>query len=184
MINLVLPPLIAQMYAQGKRSELERALRIFSTIAGVPSLVFLTGFMLLGGQILVLLSAAKVAAGCSGSCRLVSQMTGHHKQAGQQADPPAFYRRSPAGGARLQTCGGRGGGRNHGMAERNHGADRQEADRGVDPRELLPLVVPESPLEPVSAPRRGDTSPVFQRLASRRSTEDLGQEVRRGETVG
>src|SRR5215203_5801561 len=95
------------------------------------------------------------------------------------------YRRSPAGGAGLRTYGGRrGGGRNHGSAEHDHGADRQEAGWDMDPRELLPLVVPEGPLEPVSAPRRGGTSPVSQRLASRRSTEDLGQEVRRGETLG
>jgi hypothetical protein len=31
--------------------------------------------------------------------------------------------------------------------------------------------------------QRGGTSPVFQRLASRRSTEGVGQEVRRGETL-
>jgi O-antigen/teichoic acid export membrane protein len=103
VINLVLPPIIAEMYAQGKTARLERTLRAFSTIAGAPSLVFLTGFMLLGGSILglvygprlfppgslavqqgalvlVLLSAAKVAAVWAGSCGLVLQMTGHHKQ--------------------------------------------------------------------------------------------------------
>jgi hypothetical protein len=77
-----------------------------------------------------------------------------------------------------------GGGRNHRTAERDHGADRQEAGRDVDPRELLPFVVPVGPFEPVSAPRRGGKSPVFRRLASRRSTEDVGWEVRRGETLG
>jgi O-antigen/teichoic acid export membrane protein len=95
MINLVLPPVIAEMYAQGKTGRLERTLRTISTIAGVPSAMFPTGFMLLGGpilglvygdyyrhgaEILVLLSAAKVAAVCSGSCGLVLQMTGHHQQ--------------------------------------------------------------------------------------------------------
>jgi O-antigen/teichoic acid export membrane protein len=95
VINLVLPPVIAEMYAQGKTVRLERTLRTFSTIAGVPSMVFLIGFMLLGGPILglvyggyytsgagilVLLSAAKVAAVWSGSCGLVLQMTGHHKE--------------------------------------------------------------------------------------------------------
>jgi O-antigen/teichoic acid export membrane protein len=95
VVNLVLPPLIAEMYTQGKTTRLERTLRTFSTIAGVPSMVLLVGFMLLGGtvlglvygdyyrsgaEILVLLSAAKVAAVWSGSCGLVLQMTGHHKQ--------------------------------------------------------------------------------------------------------
>ncbi len=105
--------------------------------------------------------------------------------AGQQADPPAFCGRSPAGGVRLRTYEGRrGGSRNHRTAKRDHGADRQEAGRDVDPRELLPLIVPEGPLEPVIKPRLGGTSPVFQRLASRSSTEDIGQEVCRGETLG
>ena len=103
--------------------------------------------------------------------------------AGQPADPPALYDRSPAGGVRLRTYRGRGGGCNHHTAKRDNGADRQEAGRDVDPRELLPLVVPEGPLEPFSDSRRGGTSPVFQRLALRSSTEDVGQEVRRGETL-
>jgi hypothetical protein len=104
--------------------------------------------------------------------------------AAQSPDQPAFHRRSPAGGARLRTYGGRRGDRNHGTAERDHEADRQETDRDVNLRELIPLVVPEGPLEPVSGSRQGGTSSVFQRLASRRSTEDVGQEVRRGETLG
>jgi O-antigen/teichoic acid export membrane protein len=64
-------------------------------MSGVPTLLFLTMFMLLGGQILrlvcgdyyrhgagilMLLSAAKVATVCSGFYGLVIQMTGHHKQ--------------------------------------------------------------------------------------------------------
>jgi O-antigen/teichoic acid export membrane protein len=93
--NLVLPPIIAEMYAQGKTAELERTLRTFSTVSGVPALAFLAGFMLLGGPVLglvygdyyrsgalvlVLLSAAKVAAVWAGSCGLVLQMTNHHAQ--------------------------------------------------------------------------------------------------------
>lgn len=93
--NLVLPPIIAEMYAQGKTTELERTLRAFSTVSGVPALLLLAGFMLLGGPVLglvygdyyrsgalvlVLLSAAKVAAVWAGSCGLVLQMTNHHMQ--------------------------------------------------------------------------------------------------------
>ena len=95
IVNLVLPPLIAEMYAQGKTTELERALRAFSTVSGLPALLLLAGFVLLGGPVLglvygdyyrsgvlvlVLLSAAKVVAVWAGSCGLVLQMTGHHKQ--------------------------------------------------------------------------------------------------------
>ncbi len=90
--NLVLPPIIAEMYAQGRTVELERTLRSFSTVSGVPSMLFLIVFMLLGGPILglvygpyyqsaalvlVLLSAGKLAAVWAGSCGAVLQFTGH-----------------------------------------------------------------------------------------------------------
>jgi len=92
IVNLVLPPIVAEMYAQGKTANLEPTLRTFSTLAGVPSMVVLAGFMMLGGPILgvvygdyyragalvlVLLSAAKLVAVWSGSCGLVLQFTGH-----------------------------------------------------------------------------------------------------------
>ena len=90
--NLVLPPIIAEMYAQGRTGQLERTLRSFSTLSGVPSLLFLIVFMVLGGPILglvygnayssaalilVLLSAGKLAAVWAGSCGAVLQFTGH-----------------------------------------------------------------------------------------------------------
>ena len=95
VIHLGLPPVIAEMCNQDKTGRLERTLRSYSTLYSVPSLLFLTVFMLLGGQILglvcgdyyrngagilILLSAAKVAAFCCGFCGLVLKMTDHHKQ--------------------------------------------------------------------------------------------------------
>jgi len=92
LTNLVLPPIIAEMYAQGRTGTLERTLRSFSTLSGVPSLLVLIVFMLLGGPILgvvygsgyqsaamvlVLLSAGKLAAVWAGSCGAVLQFTGH-----------------------------------------------------------------------------------------------------------
>jgi O-antigen/teichoic acid export membrane protein len=92
LTNLVLPPIIAEMYAQGRTAELEGTLRSFSTLSGVPSLLVLIMFMLLGGPILgvvygsgyqsaamvlVLLSAGKLAAVWAGSCGAVLQFTGH-----------------------------------------------------------------------------------------------------------
>jgi O-antigen/teichoic acid export membrane protein len=92
LTNLVLPPIIAEMYAQGRTAELEGTLRSFSTLSGVPSLLVLIVFMLLGGPILgvvygsgyqsaamvlVLLSAGKLAAVWAGSCGAVLQFTGH-----------------------------------------------------------------------------------------------------------
>lgn len=90
--NLVVPPIVAEMYSQGKTVELERTLRTFSTLAGAPSLLVLVAFILLGGPllglvygdyyqsgatVLVLLSAAKMVAVWSGSCGTVLQYTGH-----------------------------------------------------------------------------------------------------------
>ena len=95
IVNLVLPPIVSEMYAQGQTGRLERTLRTFSTLAGVPSLLVLMVFMLLGGPILglvyskpiyssltavlvlLILSAAKLTAVWSGSCGLVLQFTGH-----------------------------------------------------------------------------------------------------------
>jgi O-antigen/teichoic acid export membrane protein len=95
IVNLVLPPIVAEMYAQGQTGRLERTLRTFSTLAGVPSLLILIVFMLLGGPILglvyskpiysgdtavvvlLILSTAKLMAVWAGSCGLVLQFTGH-----------------------------------------------------------------------------------------------------------
>jgi O-antigen/teichoic acid export membrane protein len=95
IVNLVLPPIVSEMYAQGRTGRLERTLRTFSTLAGVPSLLVLMVFMLLGGPILglvyskpvyhgdtavlvlLILGAAKLVAVWSGSCGLVLQFTGH-----------------------------------------------------------------------------------------------------------
>src|ERR687897_1860283 len=48
VVNLVMPPIVAEMYVQGRIARLERTLRAFSTLAGVPALLVLVGFMLLG----------------------------------------------------------------------------------------------------------------------------------------
>jgi O-antigen/teichoic acid export membrane protein len=52
VIHLVLPPVIAEMCNQDKTGRLKRTLRSYSTLYGVPCVLFLTVFMLLGGQIL------------------------------------------------------------------------------------------------------------------------------------
>jgi len=90
--NLVLPPVVAEMYARGQTVEMERTVRTFSTLAAAPSLLLLVGFMVAGGPILglvygsyyqsgavvlVLLSAARMVAVWSGSCGTVLQFTGH-----------------------------------------------------------------------------------------------------------
>jgi hypothetical protein len=161
IVNLVLPPIVAEMYAQGQTGRLERTLRTFSTLAGVPSLLVLIVFMLLGGPILglvyskpiysshtavlvlLILSAAKLTAVWSGSCG-----SPELDVTGQRTHQPALFRRGYIGDATLRAGGGRlRGGGNHDLAERDNGAPRQEEDRDVDPSALLPLPVSEGPAE-------------------------------------
>ena len=130
---------------------MERALRNFSTLSGVLSLLVLIVFMLLGGPILgvvygsgyqsaamVLLSAGKLAAVWAGSCGAVLQFTGHQRwmlRVNLLSSP--LCSRGPAGGARLRTDRGRQhDGRYHCLAERGTGVGRQEKDH-VDLREPL-----------------------------------------------
>ncbi len=92
IVNLVLPPLIAEMYAQGRRRELERMLRATATVAGIPAFVALTTFILFGGPILslvfgdyyregatilALLSIAQLVNVWSGAGTVTLSYTGH-----------------------------------------------------------------------------------------------------------
>lgn len=92
IVNAVLPPIIAEMYARGERARLEGILRPFATLAGIPSVIALALFALAGGPILgfvygefysggalvlALLSLGKLALVVSGSCGLTLQMTGN-----------------------------------------------------------------------------------------------------------
>jgi O-antigen/teichoic acid export membrane protein len=52
VVNSVVSPLIAQMYAQGRQQELQPTLRAVATLASVPAFAALVGFVLLGGAIL------------------------------------------------------------------------------------------------------------------------------------
>lgn len=92
IVNSVVPPLIADMYAQGKKRQLERVLRAAATLSGVPAFLVLAGFILLGGPILglafgdyyrdgatvlALLSVGQLVYAWAGSCGLALMMTGH-----------------------------------------------------------------------------------------------------------
>jgi len=92
IVNAVVPPLIAEMYAQGDIKGLEVILRSVATLAGIPSLLILVVFVFYGESILgvlfgeyyeagitvlVLLSIGQVANVWAGSCGLVLMMTGH-----------------------------------------------------------------------------------------------------------
>jgi O-antigen/teichoic acid export membrane protein len=90
----VTPPIIAELYAQGRKRELERNLRGAATLAGLPTVVALVVFILFGrsvmghlyspfyaqgATILIILTAGRVLAVWTGSCGLVLIMTGHQR---------------------------------------------------------------------------------------------------------
>ena len=90
--NSVLPPLIAEMYPQGRKRELERTLRTVATVAGIPAFLALAAFILFGGPILglmfgdnyrggapilALLSLAQLVNVWSGSGSITLSYTGH-----------------------------------------------------------------------------------------------------------
>ena len=92
IVNAVVPPLIAEMYAHGKKRELEQILRITATIAGIPAFGIVLVFILFSGPILGLVYGEFYRAGSSvlmllslgqlinvwaGSCGLTLIMTGH-----------------------------------------------------------------------------------------------------------
>ncbi len=92
LVNLVVPPFIADLYARGEKKRLERILRHTATIAGVPALFALLAFVFFGGPILgmvytpafrtgavvlALLSIGKLVNVLTGSCGVTMSMTGH-----------------------------------------------------------------------------------------------------------
>ena len=92
IVNGVLPPVIAGLYARGERGRLEDTMRPIATLAGIPALLALVVFALAGGPILglvygdfyregaavlALLTLGKLAAVWAGSCGLTLQMTGN-----------------------------------------------------------------------------------------------------------
>jgi O-antigen/teichoic acid export membrane protein len=92
VVNGVLPPLIAEMYAQGRRQQLERTLRATAAVAGIPAFLVLATFIVFGkpilglvfgdyfregAAILALLSLAQLVNVWSGAGTLTLSYTGH-----------------------------------------------------------------------------------------------------------
>ena len=91
----VIPPIIAELHAQGKMRQLERALRAGATLAGIPSFAILMVFMFAGpwvletvwrrpifreaAPILVVLSIGRLVAVWAGSAGVTLMMTGHQR---------------------------------------------------------------------------------------------------------
>ena len=94
MINAVVPPLVAEMYSQGRREDLERTLRGVATLSGIPALlasmvcIFFAGPIMVlvfgedyrgGAIVLALLSVGLLASVLAGSCGVVLAYSGHQK---------------------------------------------------------------------------------------------------------
>lgn len=94
MVNAILPPMIAEMYAQNRREELEGIIRAMTTLTGIPAVLASAACILFAGPILslvygsyyregavvlALLSVGLLVSVWTGSCGLTLQMTGHQK---------------------------------------------------------------------------------------------------------
>jgi len=94
IIQGVIPPIAAELYAQGRIGDMERALRGAASLAGLPSFLVLIAFILFGPMImrigygpyyeqgstaLIILSTGRLVAVWTGSCSVVLMMTGHQK---------------------------------------------------------------------------------------------------------
>jgi O-antigen/teichoic acid export membrane protein len=94
IVSAIAPPLIAEMYSQGRRGDLEHALRSMATLTGIPAWLASMGCIFFAGPILglvygdyyregaivlALLSVGLFASVCAGSCGIVLAYTGHQK---------------------------------------------------------------------------------------------------------
>ncbi len=92
LINLLVPPYIAELYAKGETRRLERILRQTAALAGIPAVLVLFTFIFFGGSILgtfypdayragatilAILSISKVVNVLTGSSGITMAMTGH-----------------------------------------------------------------------------------------------------------
>jgi len=92
LINLLVPPYIAELYAKGETKRLERILRQTAALAGIPASIVLLAFIFFGGPILgfvfgdeysagwailAILSVAKLINVLTGSSGITMAMTGH-----------------------------------------------------------------------------------------------------------
>ncbi len=90
----VVPPIIAELYAKGRKHDLEASLREVATVAGIPASMVLLAFLFFGASImgfvyggffrqgatvLAILSVARLYAVCTGNSGALLMMTGHQK---------------------------------------------------------------------------------------------------------
>jgi O-antigen/teichoic acid export membrane protein len=94
IVNLVVPPFVAELYSTGDRRRLMRMLRGTATLAGIPAVLVLMTFIVFGAPILGTLYAEEYRQGAlvlailsigrlvnvwTGSCAVALSLTGHQK---------------------------------------------------------------------------------------------------------
>jgi O-antigen/teichoic acid export membrane protein len=94
ILQAVTPPLIAELYAQGKRGQLERMVRVATAFACVPSVAVLVVFLAAGRSImgamfgpfyeqgvgvLLIMSVSRLVAVWTGPCGVALMMSGHQR---------------------------------------------------------------------------------------------------------
>lgn len=94
IVQGVVPPIAAELHAQGRIRDMERALRSAASLAGLPAFIVLLAFIVFGSAImglvygayyaqgagaLVILSTGRLVAIWTGSCTVVLMMTGHQR---------------------------------------------------------------------------------------------------------
>jgi O-antigen/teichoic acid export membrane protein len=92
LVNLVVPPFIAELHARQETVRLQRVLRSAATLAGLPAFAVLSAFVLFGAPIMGLVFGETYRAGApilallsvgylvnvwTGSCGVTLSMTGH-----------------------------------------------------------------------------------------------------------
>lgn len=94
LVNAVIPPIIAELYVQGRTQELEKVLRKSTTLAGIPALIVLIILIIFGSPILgmvygdyyrqgaiimSIIGLGQVVNVWVGSCGFTLMMTGNQK---------------------------------------------------------------------------------------------------------
>lgn len=94
IVNAVVPPVIAALYARGEHQRLEHIVRVAATLSGIPAFGVLAVFVLLGRPVmqivygdfygagavpLAVLSVGAAFAVATGSCGMVLIMTGYQR---------------------------------------------------------------------------------------------------------
>jgi O-antigen/teichoic acid export membrane protein len=95
IVSQVVPPIVAELHAQGRKGELQRSLRMVATLAAIPAAVIFLVFVFFGrpimgggfgntfrdgATVLVILSVARLVAVGTGSCGVTLMMTGHQRE--------------------------------------------------------------------------------------------------------